>query len=164
MERAAEALYHPVAAGRSRQGRAPAGPAGRGPRGVERGSVEPKIKIWVAFGEQTKFGEGRARLFELIDRLGSINKAVAHLGMSYRMVWGYIRELENAAGFRLLERARGRGTQAGTRLTREGREFVKQYWSFHHELEDAVGRHFTRAFRNHSRRPSRARRRPRRVS
>ncbi len=124
--------------------------------------MEPKIKIWVAFGEQTKFGEGRARLFELIDRLGSINKAVTQLGMSYRMAWGYIRELETAAGFRLLERSRGRGTQSGTRLTRQGREFVKQYWTFHRGLESAVGRHFAHAFKNHRASPTRPK--PRRPS
>jgi molybdenum-dependent DNA-binding transcriptional regulator ModE len=38
--------------------------------------MEPKVKIWVAFDSQTKFGEGRAQLLESIDRVGSIKNAV----------------------------------------------------------------------------------------
>ena len=108
--------------------------------------MEPKVKIWVAFGDQTKFGEGRARLFELIDRAGSINKAVRQLGMSYRMVWGYIRELEAAAGVPMFHRTPRHGDQGGTRLTPEGRALVDQYWKFHRRLERASGLEFARAF------------------
>ena len=123
--------------------------------------MEPKVKIWVAFGDQTKFGEGRARLFELIDRLGSINKAVLQEGMSYRMVWGYIRELESAAGFPFLHRTPRRGGQGGTRLTPKGRQFVEQYWAFHHGLESTVTRRFAGAFKRRG--APRARSKPRRV-
>ena len=37
---------------------------------------------------RTKLGNGRARLLELIDERGSIQKAVARMGMSYRDAWG----------------------------------------------------------------------------
>jgi molybdate transport system regulatory protein len=109
--------------------------------------MEPKLKVWVVFGDQTKFGDGRARLLELIDHLGSINKAVARFGMSYRTAWGYIRELETAAGFRLLRRTRGGGVQGGTRLTAEGREFLQRYWAFRRGLEGVASRRFARAFK-----------------
>ena len=80
--------------------------------------MQPRIKVWVVFGDRTKLGDGRARLFELIDELGSIKKAVARMGMSYRAAWGYIRELEAAAGFRFLERKPGGGGTGGAFLTR----------------------------------------------
>jgi molybdate transport repressor ModE-like protein len=67
------------------------------------------VKVWVVLPTGTKLGEGRARLFELIDELGSIRKAVTQLGMSYRAAWGYICELEAAAGFRFLSRRPGGG-------------------------------------------------------
>jgi molybdate transport system regulatory protein len=118
--------------------------------------MEPKVKIWVAFGDQTKFGEGRARLFELIDRLGSINKAVLQLGMSYRMVWGYIRELEAAAGFPLLRRTPRQGGQGGTRLTPDGRRFLERYWAFHRGLERDVTRRFSSAFKRREARRARS--------
>ena len=108
--------------------------------------MEPKVKIWVAFDEQTKFGEGRAQLLESIDRLGSIKRAVEQFGMSYRAAWGYIRELEHAAGFQLVLRTPGRGSLGGTRLTGDGRKFLKQYRAFQHRLEGGVKREFRRAF------------------
>src|SRR3974377_1448036 len=54
-------------------------------------AIQPKVKVWVAFGSDVKFGDGRARLLERIDSLGSIQKAVAEFGMSYRNVWGYLK-------------------------------------------------------------------------
>jgi molybdate transport system regulatory protein len=109
--------------------------------------MEPKLKIWVAFGRTTKFGDGRARLLELIDQLGSINKAVTRFGMSYRTAWGYIQELESAAGFRFLERRPGGGAQGGARLTKEGQRFLRCYWAFRKGLESVITRQFARAFK-----------------
>ena len=108
--------------------------------------MEPKFKAWVLFGPTTKFGEGRAHLLELIDRHGSIKHAVDEIGMSYRTAWGYIRELEAAAGFHLMERTPGRGEHGGTRLTPAGRKFLDRYWSFHDGIERSVTQQFARAF------------------
>jgi molybdate transport system regulatory protein len=110
-------------------------------------AIQPKFKVWVVFGERVKFGDGRAQLLELIDRLGSIQKAVAEFGMSYRNAWGYLRDLQDAAGFPLLQRGPGGGPASGTRLTPKGREFVARYWRYRRGVEDSVGRQFKRAFR-----------------
>jgi molybdate transport system regulatory protein len=120
--------------------------------------MEPRLRLWVTFGERTKFGDGRARLLERIDRLGSINKAVAEAGMSYRTAWGYIQELERAAGFTFLERRPGGGGSGGARLTREGRAFLDRYWAFRKGLESVMVSQFDAAFRRPaSRRPSASR-------
>lgn len=108
--------------------------------------MTPKFKVWVVFLGRTKFGDGRADLLELIDELGSIKKAVARFGMSYRNVWGYIQELEEAAGFKFLERTPGGGPGGGTRLTKEGKVFLKRYWRFRRGLDQIVTRHFARSF------------------
>lgn len=110
-------------------------------------SMKPKLKVWVVFGEGVKFGDGRAQLLEFIDELGSIKQAVARFGMSYRSAWGYLRELERAAGFRLLERRSGGGPGSGTRLTKKGREFLAQYRQFRLGIDGIVSRQFTRSFR-----------------
>lgn len=109
--------------------------------------MKPKLKVWVMFGERVKFGDGRAKLLELIDELGSIQKAVTRFGMSYRNAWGYLRELERAAAFKLLERRAGGGPGSGTRLTQEGREFLERYWRFRRGVEGVVSRHFARSFK-----------------
>lgn len=121
------------------------GTRGRG-GGPWRGRVSPKFKVWAVFGGRVKFGDGRARLLELIDELGSLKRAVERFGMSYRNAWGYIRELEQAAGFKLLQRTPGGGPKGGTRLTPEGREFLDRYWKFRQGLDEMLARHFSKAF------------------
>ena len=108
--------------------------------------MKAKLKVWVMFGDTVKFGQGRAALLRLIDELGSIKQAVEQFKMSYRNAWGYLRELERAAGFRLLERQLGGGRQAGTRLTPQGRDFLDRYDRFERNLERSVARCFDRAF------------------
>jgi molybdate transport system regulatory protein len=106
------------------------------------------VKVWVVLPNGTKLGDGRARLFELIDELGSIRRAVGAMGMSYRAVWGYISELEAAAGFRFLTRRPGGGGAGGARLTKEGRAFLARYRRFRDSLDQLAQRRFTRAFRD----------------
>jgi molybdate transport system regulatory protein len=110
-------------------------------------SVKPKFKVWVTFGDQLKFGDGRARLLEKIEELGSLRQAAAEFEMSYRNAWGYLRELERAAGFELVQRAPGGGPHSGMRLTPAGKRFLARYRKFRHGLEAAVARHFARSFR-----------------
>jgi molybdate transport system regulatory protein len=110
-------------------------------------SMEPKIRVWVVFGKQLKLGAGRAQLLRLIDERGSLRKAAAEFGMSYRNAWGYLQELERAAGFRFVERTPGAGPRSGMRLTPAGREFLACYAKFRGGLEEAPRRHFTGAFK-----------------
>lgn len=128
-----------MARGRARAAR-PAGP-------------RPRFKVWVTFGGRVKFGDGRAELLALVDELGSLRQAVARVGMSYRNAWGYFRELERAAGVRLLERTPGGGVEGGTRLTAEGRAFLARYRRFRRGLDAVVDRHFARSFPGAGRRP-----------
>ena len=108
--------------------------------------MKAKLKVWVMFSDTVKFGQGRAALLRLIDELGSIKQAVERFEMSYRNAWGYLRELERAAGFRLLERQSGGSRAAGTRLTPQGREFLDRYDRFERNLENSMARCFERTF------------------
>lgn len=108
--------------------------------------MNPKLKVWIMFNDKVKFGQGRAALLRLIDELGSIKQAVERFEMSYRNAWGYLRELERAAGFLLLERKPGGSRAAGTRLTPQGREFLDRYDRFERDVERGMTRCFERAF------------------
>jgi len=108
--------------------------------------MKPKLKVWVTFGEEIKFGDGRARLLELIDEHGSLRGATKEFHMSYRHAWGYLRELEHAAGFSFVVRGPGAGPQSGMRLTPAGRRFVERYRKFRAGVEDAMQRQFERSF------------------
>src|SRR5258708_4281257 len=59
-------------------------------RALPADAVEPKIRVWVVFDKQLKLGAGRAQLLRLIDERGSLRKAAAEFGMSYRNAWGYL--------------------------------------------------------------------------
>ena len=109
--------------------------------------MKPKFKVWVTFGDQLKFGDGRARLLEMINQRGSLRKAAEEFEMSYRNAWGYLRELESAAGFKFVERVPGGGPQSGMRLTSAGKRFLARYRKFRNGLDGAVKRHFERSFR-----------------
>jgi len=109
--------------------------------------MKPRVKVWVAFTDELKFGDGRARLLELIGKHGSLQKAAQELHMSYRHAWGYLRELERAAGFKFVERVPGGGPQSGMRLTRDARRFLERYRKFRAGLDGTVQRQFERAFR-----------------
>jgi molybdate transport system regulatory protein len=107
--------------------------------------MKPQLKVWVTFGDHVKFGDGRARLLELVDELGSLRAALARVGMSYRHGWGYFRELERASGIRFLESAGG-GPRGGLRLSAEGRAFLTRYRRFKAGLDEAAARQFRRSF------------------
>ena len=121
-------------------------PRPRKARARRGGRVGARLKVWVVFGDRVKFGDGRADLLERVAELGSLKKAVACFGMSYRSAWGYLRELEHAAGFKLLERHPGGGPDGGMRLTPEGRRFLDRYRRFRRGVDATVSRHFTRSF------------------
>jgi molybdate transport system regulatory protein len=109
--------------------------------------MKPKLRVWVTFGDDLKFGDGRARLLALIDRHGSLLQAAEEFEMSYRHAWGYLRELEQAAGFKFVERAPGGGPRSGMRLTAAGRQFVERYRRFRAGLDTAMRREFERTFK-----------------
>ena len=108
--------------------------------------MKPKLRVWVTFGDDFKFGDGRARLLALIDEHGSLRQAAGEFEMSYRHAWGYLRDLEQAAGFKFVERAGG-GPRSGMRLTAAGREFVERYRRFRAGLDTAMQREFQRTFK-----------------
>jgi molybdate transport system regulatory protein len=110
--------------------------------------LSPKLKVWVVLGGRVKFGDGRAQLLDQIEALGSLKQAVAGMGMSYRAAWGYLRELERAAGFKFVERVPGGGPQSGMRLTEKARLFLERYRKFRSGLDDAVTRQFERSFKS----------------
>ena len=108
--------------------------------------MRPKICVWITFGDDMKFGDGRAQLLQLIDERGSLSKAAEELEMSYRNAWGYLQDLERAAGFQFVERVPGGGPRSGMRLTADGRRFLERYRTFRASLEGTMQRQFTRSF------------------
>jgi molybdate transport system regulatory protein len=69
---------------------------------------------------KTVLGEGRAELLDAIQHKRSIIVAATAVGMSYRHAWTMIREINEAAGVKLVEDAAGGSRGGGARLTDDG--------------------------------------------
>lgn len=68
-------------------------------------------------------GEGRAKILEHIDRTGSMNQTAKLMKMSYKAVWSKIKTTEKHMNARIVHTDR----QAGSRLSKDGKELLKKY-------------------------------------
>jgi molybdate transport system regulatory protein len=107
----------------------------------EKPSLKVKSKIWIELKDEVVFGLGRIRLFEAIERTGSISKAAAELGMSYRAAWGKVTATEERLQLQLVEREQG-NRKMGTRLTPVGKELLARYKIFQQDAIQSVDRLF----------------------
>ncbi len=106
----------------------------------------PRSKIWIeARNENMVFGSGRLSLFKAIDRFGSINRAAAELGMSYRAAWGKITATEKHLGIKLVDKYTG-GARSGSELTPEAKKLMAAYQQFKEESIEAVDKLFYKHF------------------
>jgi len=86
-----------------------------------------RVKIWLERNGIPVVGEGRAALLRLIDERGSLKRAAAELGMSYRHAWGLVRKIEGALGIKVVSTRRGGASGGETRLTPDGRALLQEY-------------------------------------
>ena len=77
--------------------------------------------------------DSRMELLEQIDRCGSINRAAAALGLSYKAAWTRLDSLGNLAPEPLVARATGGAGGGGTRLTAAGHTLLDQYRAYRRE-------------------------------
>lgn len=94
----------------------------------------PTLRVHLWFEEEVGmlFGLGRVQLLQAVARLGSLNKAAAELGMSYRAAWGRIKRTEEALGRSVVQKVRGR---KGYILTPLGEDLVRDFLAWHGEVE-----------------------------
>jgi molybdate transport system regulatory protein len=93
------------------------------------------------------FGDGKAELLEAIDRGGSLSAAARTLGMSYRSLWGRLRNMEDRLGVKLIWRRAGGGGGGGAGLTAAGRALLANYRRFRDGINALVDARFARQFR-----------------
>jgi len=96
--------------------------------------IEPGIKLWLSLAGNGVFGHGKWLLLDAIDRKGSLQAAADFLGISYRKAWGDLRNAERTLGILFLERHRGGSEGGDSRLTPEGRKWLKEYGQFQEEV------------------------------
>ena len=75
------------------------------------------------------FGEGPCRLLRGVEETGSLRAASLSMGMAYTKALKILKNAERALGFPLTERTAGGKDGGGSRLTREGKEWLERYFA-----------------------------------
>ncbi|MCS7115157.1 MAG: LysR family transcriptional regulator [Nitrososphaerota archaeon] len=100
---------------------------------------EFSCKVWLEFHGKPLIGKGGAEILERIDAERSISKTAKKLGMSYRYVWSYLKRIEKTLGEPIIETHRGgRAGGGGAKLTRLGKELLKEYKRIEEYLNKAL--------------------------
>jgi len=101
--------------------------------------------IWVEGPDGTFLGVGRVLLLEKIGECGSITRAAASLGMSYRKAWELVESMNSQASFPLVVASTGgKGgggavlTGAGERAVRLFRELDAEFGKFRKKMDALV--------------------------
>jgi len=85
-------------------------------------------KAWLEYKGKPLIGKGGAEILEAIDKENSISKAAEILGMSYRYVWNYIQEIQNAMEEQIVETYKGgKAGGGGAKLTDLGKSLLGEY-------------------------------------
>jgi len=92
--------------------------------------MEPQIKVWVEEGGRTVFGDQEVRVLEAIAARGTLADVAASLGMSYRGLWGKLKEMEANLGTKLVQSTVGGSGGGRTELTEVAQRLVALYSSF----------------------------------
>jgi len=112
-----------------------------------RSTLKAKSKVWLELNGRPVFGDGKAALLEQIDETGSMKAAAERLHMSYRALWGRVREMERRLGTQLVVRQVGGKAGGGSRLTDAARLLLRRYRRFREGINAFVDARFTRTFR-----------------
>ena len=98
-------------------------------------------KIWLEYQGKPLLGEGGAKILRRIQEDKSLSKAAQQLGMSYRYLWGYLRNIEENLGGEVVETFRGgESGGGGARLTKLGASILDEYERLEHDLSQVLSK------------------------
>jgi len=107
------------------------------------GSLTLKSRQWLEDENgNIIMGEGRQRIFQLIEETGSIIQAAKLMNMSYRGVWGKIKATEQHLKKKILITER----RNGSHLTEYGKDFLSAYVQLKNECIKADEAIFKKTF------------------
>ena len=83
--------------------------------------------LWIECGSEGFLGPGRVELLQLIEKTGSINKAAAEMGMSYKKAWDMINSLNMQAAKPLVIAHAGGENGGGSVITEDAKTLIEHY-------------------------------------
>lgn len=98
------------------------------------------VKLFLSQDDSFTLGPGRLDLLRTVKELGSLRKAAAKLGMSYRWAWGRINKAEEQLGFSLLIRTEEPVGGRPMVLTPEAEELLAWFAGVEKDLAMALSR------------------------
>src|SRR6202012_5788362 len=93
----------------------------------EGGQYVVRGTLWIECDGERFFGPGRVELLTRIDETGSIRKAAADMGMSYKKAWGMVTALNQQVRRPLVIIKAGGSTGGGSSITEEARELIRYH-------------------------------------
>jgi molybdate transport system regulatory protein len=85
-------------------------------------------KVWLEYKDKPLIGKGGAEILEAVEKEKSISNAATSLGMSYRYVWNYLREIQGVLEQPIVETFKGgKAGGGGATLTDLGRSLLVEY-------------------------------------
>ena len=95
------------------------------------------------------FGPGLFHLLQYIDEEGTIHAASKKMGMSYSKCWKLLNRAEEQMGFTFLDRYNGGPHGGNSRITEEGREFMRRYEALLEEMKEMRQKAFEKYFKEY---------------
>lgn len=108
--------------------------------------MELHTKLWIENDGGIVLSAYRVRLLRIIDEQGSISRAAAEMGLSYRRAWGKVREIEQNLGVKLVARTPGGRGGGSSKLTPDGHRLVDRYERFQAVIERHLASEFQTLF------------------
>jgi len=114
---------------------------------MKTGKLRIRSKIWIEDeAGEVIFGQGRLRILEAVIRHGSIHAAAKDLKMSYRAVWGKLKDTEDRLGQPLLVRQVGGASGGGSELTPLGKNLFEKFNDLQIHVASEVEKLFAQSF------------------
>lgn len=108
--------------------------------------LAPRAKLWLEVDGRIALSGWRVELLEAVEATGSLAAAAERMGVPYRTATYKLREIETSLGVRLVASRSGGATGGGSRLTPEGRDYVRRWRAFSADLDAWVASRFRAAF------------------
>lgn len=106
-----------------------------------------RSKIWIEDNNgKVIFGPGRLKILEAVVHHGSIHAAAKELKMSYRAVWGKIKNTEERLGKLLLIRQIGGTSGGGSEITPLCNKLIEKFSALQAHVETEVDNLFEQSF------------------
>ncbi len=102
-------------------------------------NIRINFKLWMSSEDgDSIIDDQKWQLLIAIQKHGSLMAASEVMGISYRKVWGDLKNIEEILGFAVVDKHRGGKDGGVTYITEEGEKLIQNYIEFRAEFQDAV--------------------------